>query len=487
MLVLFLLLAILSLILSLTLTPLVRILALRFNLVDLPDNKRKVHKKPIPRVGGIAVGAAYFLSLMAAAGVLLSSHSGPGTQLAAVRLMAPAALVIFLVGLADDIFDLKPHYKFGVQLVAASMVVAAGLRFHTLGGLELHPILSIGVSVFWLAACTNAINLIDGLDGLAGGISLLATICALIGGVITGNTGLLLATAPLAGALLGFLVFNFNPASIFLGDSGSLLLGFLLGCYSILWSDASTAALASVAPLLVLAVPLLDTTLAITRRFLRRQPIFKPDRSHIHHRLLAQGLSHRNTVLLLYASGATAGGLSLCLVLVPNRWEFLVLAAFASAVLFGIRALGYGEFDALRQIFLRGDLRREITAYLAVQNLEEGLEAARTANECWSAIRVGCKEFGLHAVRMQLGGYLFQESDDLPQSWAMRIPISQSGWIELYHHSGPVPYPNALVPFITTIGQDLADKSNKWSKHEKLTPVHSFAGALYSTVPSGAN
>src|SRR5450755_1106387 len=226
MLVTLLLLTALSLTLSLLFTPIVRMVAIRCKLVDLPDNKRKVHKKPIPRVGGVALAAAYFGSLLATAAFVAYKLPAANTGFAVVWSIAPAALVVFLVGLADDIFDLKPWHKFGLQVAAA---------------------------------------------------------------------------------LLGFLVFNFNPASIFLGDSGSLLLGFLLGCYGILWSRTCATNLDMGAPLMALAVPLLDTTLSIARRYLRRQPIFKADRSHIHHRLLARGLSHRQTVLVLYVAGGIAG------------------------------------------------------------------------------------------------------------------------------------------------------------------------------------
>lgn len=463
-------------------TPVIRSVALRCNLVDRPDDNRKVHKKPIPRIGGVAVGAAYFLSLLAAAALLAYQHRGMEDQFALVRSIAPGAIVIFLVGFADDLFDLKAQYKFGVQIVAATMTVATGVHIHDIGGVALHPALGMAGSVLWLVACTNAINLIDGLDGLAAGISLVATGAALVGSLITGNTPLALAIVPLAGALLGFLAFNFNPASIFMGDSGSLLLGFLLGCFSIVWSGASGTAWQRAAPLLALAVPLLDTTLAIARRFLRRQPIFKADRSHVHHRLLARGLSHRNTVLLLYAVAATAATLSLCLAWAHDGWEIAVLAVFVCAVLVGIKQLDYTEFDALRKIAFRGGLRREITAYLAMQNLEKGIESAKTVSECWEAIQGACEQFSFHVTSMRLAGNVFRGQHEATQSWAMHITISKSDWIELIHDSDQVRYPTAVVPFINTMRRVLSDKSNRWVTLEEKPAA--LSSALYTSPMS---
>jgi UDP-GlcNAc:undecaprenyl-phosphate GlcNAc-1-phosphate transferase len=460
-----LLLTLLSLVLSLLFTPTVRALALRWNLVDLPDGKRKVHKSPIPRVGGVAVAAAYFGSLLIIA--VLPNHQQPALNaaFAAMKSIAPAALVIFLIGLADDIFNLKPLHKLGIQIVAAGMVVYAGVHIHGVAVLTPYPLLEAGGTILWLVACTNAVNLIDGLDGLAVGISFLATITTLIASLISGNIGLTIATAPLAAALLGFLVFNFNPASIFLGDSGSLLLGFLLGCYGILWSGSSVTPLDVAAPFMALAVPLLDTTLAVTRRFLRGNPIFTADRSHIHHRLLARGLSHRTTVLCLYAAAGIAGSLSLCLIWARDPWQSVILAIFSCAVIFGIWQLGYAEFGALRSVIFRGGIRREIATHLAVQTFEDNLQAATTADDCWAVIQGRCEEFGLHANRMQLAGHIFHYLGDSRsrQSWAMRIPFSDIDWVELSRNSVSVDYSSAIVPFANVTQRVLADKSNHWT------------------------
>ena len=152
----------------------------------------------------------------------------------------------------------------------------------------------------WLVGCTNAFNLIDGMDGLAAGVGLVATVTMLLAALTQNNLPLVLATIPLAGCLLGFLRYNFSGASVYLGDCGSLSLGFLLGCFGALWSDKSVTLVALTVPLLAVSIPLLDVVLSIVRRFLRNRPIFQADRGHIHHRLLDRGLSPRSAVLTMY-------------------------------------------------------------------------------------------------------------------------------------------------------------------------------------------
>src|SRR5579884_3972020 len=223
-------LALTSFVTSLLLTPLVRNWFRRLGIVDRPDHKRKLHKEPIPRVGGIVIACTYVLAY--AALLLLGLQGGAIVEngLPVFLKLAPAAAIIFLTGLLDDLHGLKPWQKLAGQLAAALAATAAGVRIAGLDGHAFSPWIAIPVTVFWLLACTNAFNLIDGVDGLAAGVGLFATITMLLAALLQSNVPLALATVPLAGALLGFLRYNFNPATIFLGDSGSLLIGFLLGC-----------------------------------------------------------------------------------------------------------------------------------------------------------------------------------------------------------------------------------------------------------------
>lgn len=447
-----------ALILSLFLTPLVRLMALKWNLVDLPD-ARKVHKNPIPRIGGIAVSGAYFGSCLLVAALLAHFRPDLPIGFSTIRSVGPATLFIFIVGLADDILNLKPWQKFAVQIAASLMVVSAGVHMGDSSLFVGHPIVARVATVVWLLVCTNAVNLIDGLDGLAAGIAFLATMTTLIASLMSGNLELTIATAPLAGALVGFLVFNSNPASIFLGDSGSLVLGFLLGCFSLLWSVKSATLLGMTAPLMALSVPLIDTSLAILRRFLRRQPIFLPDRSHVHHRLLALGLTHRRAVFFLYSAGLVAGVLSLSLLWARSHGEAIVLLAFVSVVLFGIDKLRYPELNAARKILFSGGLRREISAQLEVQSLKDVLTAARTAEDCWAAVQRNSSELGFEVVRMRLGSRIFGESTPSAPASTIRIAIGEQDWVDLSVDSNPGTHPNVLMPFVTTVQRALADKN----------------------------
>lgn len=467
-----------ALVLSLLLTPLVRTAALRWNLVDAPG-ARKVHQNPIPRIGGIAVAAAYLGSYLAIAAIV--SHVRPDLPIAfsTIRCIGPATLLIFLVGLADDILNLRPWQKFAVQIAASMMVVSAGIDMGESPLFGGHPILARVAAVVWLILCTNAVNLIDGLDGLASGIALLATMTTLIASLMSGNFELTIATAPLAGALIGFLVFNSNPASIFLGDCGSLVLGFLLGCFSLVWSAKSATLLGMTAPLMALSVPLIDTSLAVVRRFLRGQPIFLPDRSHVHHRLLALGLTHRRAVFFLYFAGAVAGLLALSLIWAQSHGEAIVLLAFVSAAIFGIEKLGYPELKTARKILLRGGLRRKISAHLEVQNLRDDLMAARTADDCWEAIQRNCRECGFEVIRLRLGSQVFGQTGPDAMSSSIRVAISEQDWVDLSLDSNSGHTPDMLVPFATTMRTVLADKEMELNEEHE---VRAFAPVFHNVI-----
>src|SRR5229473_2047143 len=214
-------------------------------------------------------------------------------------------LSLVLTPVCRNIFralGLTPWQKLAGQLLGSSIACWAGVRMLAIAGYPLPGWLDIPLTVMWLLACTNAFNLIDGIDGLASGVGLFATVTMLFAALLLqNNIALALATAPLAGALLAFLRYNFNPASIFLGDSGSLTIGFLLGSFGVVWSQKSATILGMTAPMMALGIPILDASLSIVRRFLRHQPIFTGDRDHIHHRLLKRGFAPRRVVLTLYA------------------------------------------------------------------------------------------------------------------------------------------------------------------------------------------
>lgn len=298
-----------ALLAALVLTPLVRVLARRQGLLDKPD-ERKVHPVAIPRLGGIAIAAAFYLGLAAA---LLVSSPGPNRLVEADQLVAVlmGAALIVCIGIVDDLFGMRARVKLSAQVSIAIVVGLLGLALEHLDGpwgrISL-GIWSIPATVIWFVLVMNAINLIDGLDGLASGVVLIAMGAMYLVAVRIGIPLPLAAVlGAVAGAVLGFLPFNLFPASIIMGDTGSILLGFLVAAAGITITQSGAPAAAPWVPAIVLAVPLLDTAWAITRRAMAGSPIFAPDRKHVHHRLLAAGLSQRNAMLILWVISAAFG------------------------------------------------------------------------------------------------------------------------------------------------------------------------------------
>jgi len=294
----------LTLAITLVATPLVKEWAIRIGAVDVPD-ERKVHRGVMPRLGGLAIYLSFTVGFFLFV---------PKTTLAWGIFLGSS--VIALVGALDDRYQLTPRQKLIGQLLATLVVIAFGLRVTFVSvpfdGELFFGWLSIPVTIFWIVAVTNAINLIDGLDGLAAGVSAIAISTILIVSLLNGNGFVALFCAVLLGATLGFLVFNFHPAKIFMGDTGALFLGFQLACLSVMGFKQVTF-VSYLLPILVLGVPLWDTLFAIIRRKLDHKPISAPDKHHLHHCLLQMGLSHRGAVLTIYAISAAFGVLAVWL------------------------------------------------------------------------------------------------------------------------------------------------------------------------------
>lgn len=427
-------LALSSFLIALVLTPLLRRALRALEILDRPDEERKLHCSPIPRIGGISIAASY----LAAFGLLLLSplHGASAVSLPLVLSLAPAAMVVFTTGLLDDLVGLTPWQKLLGQVSGSALAYYCGVRILGIAGYSTAGWWSLPLTIIWLVACTNAFNLIDGVDGLATGVGLFATLTTFLAALFQKNMALAFATVPMAGALLGFLRYNFNPASIFLGDCGSLSIGFLLGCCGIIWSQKSATLLGMAAPLMALSIPLLDTTLAVLRRFLRHQRIFGADRNHIHHRLLDRGFSPRKVALVLYGVCAVAAVFSLLHSLLQNRIGGLIIVVFCVVTWAGIRYLSYGEFAVARRLTLQGTFRHIVHAQLCLKNFEGRLALARTGDECWAAIREAGRDYGFSQLHMHLGGrqYDAQLSDATPQKcWTMHIPLSDSEYVNLTH------------------------------------------------------
>ena len=386
------------------LTPVCRDLFLKWGLVDVPDGGRKAHKRAVPRMGGLPI----VLSCIVAFAFLYFFHTRrvyiQHDQV--LRGVLPAAGIMFLVGFLDDIVGLRPSRKLFGQIVAAS--VAVGLGVH----LNLHhltPIMSMILSVIWLICCTNAVNLIDGMDGLATGVSLLATMTVLGIALMFGHYGLALVTAPLAGALLAFLRYNFSPASVFLGDCGSLTIGFLLGCFGLVWSQQAHSIVGLAAPLMALALPLTDVGLAIGRRFLRNVPIFQADRGHIHHRVLDMGFSTRHTALILYGFCCAFASLAVLATVSNKALPFLVLLLIL--LVLGISRLGYTEFIAVaREALTIRTIRSAIRGTICVEDFYLAMQSADSLDACWEVLRTACRDLHFASAELEIQGQRFTET-----------------------------------------------------------------------------
>ena len=351
---------------SFALTPVVSRLAVALGALDHPDGRR-VHTTPTPRLGGISIYLA--MAFATAVAVLVDPSffevwDGPGAEIVG---LVVAASIILVLGIVDDCRGLGAWTKLQVQILAALVLVSSGFEIEKIFGMEAGW-WGIPITVLWVVGITNAFNLIDGLDGLASGIGLIVSTTLLSVALVSGRDAEAMSFVLLAGALTGFLRYNFHPARIFLGDSGSLLLGFMLAAISLQMSNKLSATIAILVPLLALGLPIVDTSLTIARRLLRRlhvarrdesrtryeflvvgeAPLFSADRRHIHHRLLDLGLTHRNAVLALYAVSLIFGIGAFLLVGVRRPNHAFLLASFGIASVVGIRRLNYGEIQLLR-------------------------------------------------------------------------------------------------------------------------------------------
>ena len=319
--------------------------------LDIPKESRKIHKKPMPRLGGLAVIAGFAVSVI----YLLIVMSIEGT----IDLFGQDEYYIKLIGIfigvivlglfcfVDDLKNINPFIKLIGQILASIIVTLCGVQINRVSipffdTVFPEQIVSIIITVIWIVGITNAINLIDGLDGLSSGVSLISCISLLIIFALNGSPliSILLVTA-LAGSILGFLPYNFNPARTFLGDTGSNFLGYTLSIISILGMAKTYTAIVIIAPLLVFAIPLLDTTLAIIRRIIKSKSlkgVFKADKEHLHHKIMKHGYTQKQAVLILYGLSATCGMFAIIL-LDSGLWKALSFALMVIAIV----AIGYKD------------------------------------------------------------------------------------------------------------------------------------------------
>lgn len=395
---------------SAALTPLIRLLAIRLGAVSRPGG-RNVNDRPVPRLGGIAIALAFVVPLVTvlpADSVVAAGLRSDWRRL--VGLLAGATLLA-AVGVLDDTRRVRPIHKLVVQTAAASIAYASGFRIDAVQ-LPLLNALSMGafawpVTVLWIVGIVNAVNLIDGLDGLAAGVVFFAGLTNFVVAQVNHDIFVGAVMATTLGAVLGFLFFNFNPARIFMGDSGSYFLGFVLGTTSVVGaSQQATTVVSMLVPVLALGLPIFDTLFTIARRYLERRPIFSPDRGHIHHRLLDMGLTQRRAVLLLYGVSVvfTVAAIATCL---GRRWQVGLAVLTASVVVIGlVRFVGYFEYLFLirRQ---RARLRSPETEALR-RILPEAVSlfaAAASGDAVWQALQLVLERSGVaRAELVRVGG-----------------------------------------------------------------------------------
>ncbi|CAM2755104.1 MraY family glycosyltransferase [Hathewaya histolytica] len=322
-------LAVLSTIASLIITPMVRKLAIKINAVDIPKDIRRVHKKPIPLLGGVAIFISFIIGIIFQEEMLNLQETG----------IILGGTLIIIGGVIDDIKELKPIYKLGFQLSATLVLIFCGLniKYITNPFTSTELFLNIGnfsipLTILWIIGVTNAFNLIDGLDGLSAGIGFIASVTLFIIAILNHRYETAIMTAILGGALLGFIPYNFNPASIFMGDAGAQLIGFLLAAISIKGAIKSAAAFSLAVPILAFGLPIYDTLFAMIRRKINGKPIMQADKGHLHHRLLNMGLTQKQAVLIMYLISCILGGVSIIAMQISSQRSYFLTTSVIIAI-----------------------------------------------------------------------------------------------------------------------------------------------------------
>ena len=382
-----------SVVFSFVLTPFVRRWAIKWGAIDLPDNGRRIHRQPTPRLGGIAIYISFLLTLLCVpllGNMVSDSFRSNLPRFAA--LIIPATFM-FAFGIWDDFKGSTAQQKIIAQVVAAAMIYALGFRIDSLsspfgGTWHLAPIISFPLTALWVVTITNAFNLIDGVDGLAAGASVFALFSILFFSIAQGNPEISLIAVVLVGAVIGFLRYNFNPATIFLGDSGSLFLGFVAAALSLAGSQKGSTLIAVAIPLVSFGLPVVEAGLSLVRRFLGGDSLLAGDRGHIHHMLLRRGLTQRQVVIVLYAVCALFTLFGLMLLNPQRSLAALIFFILGVGILFGVQHLRYAEFSELGSQIRRGVLRhrRAMAVNVRVRRTTADLGSARNIEQFLAAL-----------------------------------------------------------------------------------------------------
>jgi UDP-GlcNAc:undecaprenyl-phosphate/decaprenyl-phosphate GlcNAc-1-phosphate transferase len=418
-----------SLLLSGFLTPLFRRLYIQWGKLDEPGG-RKTHTSAVPRSGGIGIMLAYLGSLIL---LLLLPSTGSaviGRYAEFLLKLLPAISVVFLTGVADDWIDLKPRYKLAGQFAAAVMAYWAGIRlWDAPPGWEWLAVLA---TCFWLVLASNAFNLIDGSDGLAGLLCVVSCFGMIVVALAWDYYALALVFTPLLAATIPFLRANWPPATVFLGDAGSLSLGFLVGCGGAALSRRFPDGGGMLAAMLILTVPLMEVVLSSARRMLRGRPIFQADANHIHHELKRQGMDSARVLLRLGIVALVGTTIAVLQIRLSGVERVLVVVPYAILLAHAVASLRYPEFKVLWEALLEGRMRKWLQHQIALLTMEEELRAAKSSEEAWSKIQEHAKMLGLADLNVSLNGLRWNEpvTEQRPEpSWSARVKLPLRGWV----------------------------------------------------------
>jgi len=426
---------------SLFFTRKVRNLAKRRHWVNGPVQQHHLHSTPVPRFGGVAVYGTFISVILL---LLLASrllHFGLGFPARNVLWVVVPATLVFVIGVVDDIWSVSPRSKFAVQVAAALILFLGDFRVMSLPLFFGHHVFAwmgaLPLTVLWVLWVTNAFNLIDGLDGLAAGSALFSTLAVFTLSLINQNALVSVLTIVLAGAILGFLKYNFTPATIFLGDSGSLFIGFTLSALALVGGSKTSTMVAVSVPVISFGLPILDTVISVIRRFLSGRPVFTADRQHIHHKLMERGLSHRQVVILLYGVSAACGLLSLFILVPGQRTVAVVLLILAAGIWFGVQYLRYPEFLELARVARRTVEQKEVIKNnLAIRRAKEQLVRARSFVDICEILETAFEGNDFDAFRLGIHP---------PADWFCGVSYRGSSDSCAYHSWQKNPRGNALA------------------------------------------
>ena len=455
-----------SITLSLFFTPLIRRFARNHGLVDDINDKRKIHRGVIPRVGGIA----FYMSFIICCLFIIIYHRFDPISIP-INVADFIKIIIicsgaFIIGLLDDIFKVRAGIKFLSQGILAVVAYFIGFKITMMtfpfGDHVLQfGLLSLPVTVLWYIGITNAFNLIDGIDGLAAGLGIIASAVLFVVSVTSGHIVEAYITLILAGALLGFLRYNFHPASIFMGDSGSLFIGFLLALVGITSSQKASTAIVIFTPFLVLAVPIIDTSISFFRRIISGKPIFHGDREHIHHKLLDMGFNQKKVAFILYGAGAFLGFYSLFFVNAGSRYIGYSFIVIFLILILGIKKIGYDEFiEFVRYVILGFPKQgRKLSKHIQLRKaFNNGLFTNTNGNpeQMFVVLRDLLEEFGFDKVDLKViekNGVTEKQLDTF--SWT-REGIKETELCSLI--TLPIIFNDSGTAFLTILNYDIQKK-----------------------------